>query len=120
MAKNHNCCRSLLAAQLAQNAGPSGPAIAFTLSSGSVNGDYYFDRVEFPGGNETWYWTMVGGDPAQDYVLYQLNAGESQVHEGGVEQYLGINGEIDPVTPDPTTIPLWFATNGIDPTPTFS
>lgn len=98
----------------------SSPTIAFTLSSGSVNGDYYFDRIGTPGGNVTWYWALVGGDPAEDYVLYQLNAGEAQVYSGGVEQYAGIGGEVDPVTPDPTTIPVWFATGGSEPTPTFS
>lgn len=42
MAKNHNCCRSLLAAQLAQNAGPSGPTCSgegyasFTIGDGAL------------------------------------------------------------------------------------
>ena len=104
----------------AQRVTNAAPAVEFTMSSGSVSGDYYFYGTASPGGNLTWYWAKVGGNPAEDYVLYQLNAGEAQVYEGGVEQYAGTGGEIDPETPDPTTIPVWFATGGSEPTPTFS
>jgi hypothetical protein len=117
MAKNHNCCRSLLAAQLAQNAGSSGPVIAFTLSSGSVNGDYIFAQIgNAPLGPAVLIWMQVGGDPDTDFVA--VGGGIAYVWSGGVEQYLGLTPGADPLLPQDYTD--WIVANGDEPTPTFS
>ena len=113
----HHCCRSLLAAQLAHNTA-SGPTIAFTLSSGSVNGGYVFSQVgNTPLGPAVLVWTQVGGDPDTDFVA--VDSGIAYVWSGGVERYLSFNHGADPLLPQDYTD--WtLGAGGANPTPTFS
>ena len=113
----HHCCRSLLAAQLAHNTA-AGPVVAFTLSSGSVSGVYYFAQVgNTPLGPDALIWTQAGGDPDTDFVAVAI--GVAYVWSGGVERYLSFTPGADPLLPQGYTD--WvLGEGGVEPLPTFS
>lgn len=98
--------------------GGGGPVIAFTLSSGSVSGDYVFAQVgNAPLGPTALIWTQVGGDPDTDFVA--VGGGLAYVWSGGVEQYLSLSPGPDPLLPQDYTD--WtLGAGGANPTPTFS
>lgn len=94
------------------------PVIAFTLSSGSVNGDYVFSQVgNTPLGPTALIWTQVGGDPDTDFVA--VAGGFAFVWSGGVERYLSISPGADPEWP-PDYTDWILGAGGTNPTPTFS
>lgn len=101
--------------------GMAAPTIAFTLSSGSVNGDYVFSHigtnVEYPTG-DNYFWIQPGGDVDTDYVVVQEGGTQCNVWQGGVEMYLGLTPGTDPFWPPDFTD--WIPVAGIEPTPTFS
>ena len=99
----------------------SGPTIAFTLSSGSVNGDYVFSHigtnVQLPTGLN-YFWIQPGGDVDTDFIAVE-ESGSCLVWQGGVEMYLSFSAGSDPLWP-PDFTDWVLGEGGIEPTPTFS
>lgn len=104
--------------QFAQRVVVSEGPIAFTIASGSVNGDYYFAQVgNAPLNPAVLVWTQVGGDPDTDFVA--VDGGIAYVWSGGIERYLSLSPGTDPFLPQDYTDWILGA-GGSNPTPTFS
>lgn len=104
----------------------SGPVIVFTLSSGSVNGDYYYWGVRDHLSIEMSIWGRIGGDPNIDFLAYDSkDNGYGFLVDGGIEMYISLTtnfvaGPIHPAEANPLEFTDWVAIGGLDPTPILS
>ena len=90
-----------------------GPIVEFTMTSGSVSGDYYQDGVD---GNGYPLYFKVGGNPATDKIYWTGGWVVEDAIQPGDWLYLEIVGDIN----QPYLSGTWISTNGVDPTPTFT
>ena len=90
-----------------------GPVVVFSMTSGSVTADYYQDGVD---GNGDPLYFKVGGNPTTDKIYRVGGWVVEDAIMPGDWLYIEVGGDID----FPYLDGIWIATNGAEPTPTFT